>query len=318
MTRSRVFLQLSSPARLQSTRGIHARASAATTRRAIGYLGGIALAVAAMITPSYAFASCVPVAQAPGGGLIPAALRGGVPAALPFNLSVRRIQAGPSTPKAGTVDLTFLGHSSFLIRTAQDVTAVTDYNGYVRAGFTPDIVTMNHAHSSHYTEFVEPGVKHVLRGWITAAGLPVHDVKLRDLRVRNVTTNIRGGERGAELAGNSIFIFETAGLCIAHLGHLHHALTPQHLGRIGAVDVVLAPIDDGLTMSQAEMAAAVYALRPKIVIPMHFSEDFLVTQFISLMRDKGFRARRLATINVRLSKRTLPPPTVMVLAGGMF
>ena len=64
-----------------------------------------------------------------------------------------------------SVELTFLGHSTFLIESRGGTTAVTDYNGYIRAPVTPDIVTMNNAHGTHFTDFVEPGVDHVLRGW---------------------------------------------------------------------------------------------------------------------------------------------------------
>src|SRR5205807_1981794 len=52
----------------------------------------------------------------------------------------------------GEVGLTFLGHASFLIESPQGIAAVTDYNGYMRPPFTPDIVTMNLAHSTHYTD----------------------------------------------------------------------------------------------------------------------------------------------------------------------
>ena len=38
----------------------------------------------------------------------------------------------------------------------------------------------------------------------------------------------------AERDRNSIFVFEVAGLCIAHLGHLHHTLTTDHLDALGA------------------------------------------------------------------------------------
>ncbi|HEX6015678.1 MAG TPA: MBL fold metallo-hydrolase, partial [Geminicoccaceae bacterium] len=68
-------------------------------------------------------------------------------------------------PGGATARLTFLGHASFLIETAGGASAVTDYNGYVKASQAPDIVTMNNAHGTHYTDAVEPGVKHVLRGW---------------------------------------------------------------------------------------------------------------------------------------------------------
>jgi L-ascorbate metabolism protein UlaG (beta-lactamase superfamily) len=34
-------------------------------------------------------------------------------------------------------------------------------------------------------------------------------------------------------------VFEVAGLCIAHLGHLHHTLEPWDLQQLGRIDVVL-------------------------------------------------------------------------------
>ena len=64
----------------------------------------------------------------------------------------------------GTVSITFLGHASFLIESPGGVRAVTDYNDLIRAPTTPDIVTMNVAHTTHWTDHIEPGVKFVLRG----------------------------------------------------------------------------------------------------------------------------------------------------------
>src|SRR6516164_5066658 len=65
----------------------------------------------------------------------------------------------------GVVAITFLGHASFLIESPAGVRIVTDYNDAIRAPVTPDIVTMNNAHPTHYSDAVEPGVKYILRGW---------------------------------------------------------------------------------------------------------------------------------------------------------
>src|SRR5215216_5021441 len=54
------------------------------------------------------------------------------------------------------VAVTFLGHASFLIESPQGVRIVTDYNDLVRAPVTPDIVTMNNAHTTHWTDAIEP------------------------------------------------------------------------------------------------------------------------------------------------------------------
>ena len=51
---------------------------------------------------------------------------------------------------------------------------------------------MNHAHSTHYTDNPDPGIKHVLRGWGPSPEQPArHDIQVGDVRVRNVPTNIR-------------------------------------------------------------------------------------------------------------------------------
>ena len=225
---------------------------------------------------------------------------------------------GPTLP-AGNVELTFLGHSSFLIRTHENAAAITDYNGYNRAPFAPDIVTMNRAHSSHFTLAVEPGVKHILKGWMENGKIPVHDVSVRDLRVTNVQTNIRENLTDAGgLAGNSIFIFESAGLCIAHLGHLHHDLLKDHAGRVGSVDIMLAPIDNGYTMSHETLMKVIATLRPQVVIPMHYGyAAHNLEAFLALMTARKFATRRAEGSTARFSKVGLPgQQTVVVLQAG--
>src|SRR5215468_9584812 len=149
------------------------------------------------------------------------------------------------------VRLTFLGHATFLIESPQLVRIATDYNDYIKSPLLPDIVTMNHAHDTHYTDHPDPAIKYVLRGWEESPDQPASwDLKYRDVRVRNVPTNIRSfyGSSTTERYGNSIFIFEVANLCIAHLGHLHHTLTQRQLNEIGRIDVVMAPVDGSYTL----------------------------------------------------------------------
>ena len=60
--------------------------------------------------------------------------------------------------------------------------------------------------------------------------------RIGDVYIRNVTTDIRryySDDLHDALVrdGNSIFIFEVAGLCIGHLGHLHHKLDDSHFAR---------------------------------------------------------------------------------------
>ena len=98
--------------------------------------------------------------------------------------------------------------------------------------------------------------------------------------MRNVPTNIRTWDGGTERHGNSIFIFEMANLCIAHLGHLHHTLTQQQLNEIGRVDVVLVPVDGNFTLDLDGMVEVLHALKAPLMIPMHYFSAYTLDRFL--------------------------------------
>lgn len=134
------------------------------------------------------------------------------------------------------------------------------------------------------------------------------------MRVRNVTTNIRSG-MGTAYDENSIFVVETAGLCIAHLGHLHHVLEPEHLVALGRVDVALAPVDGSYTLDTAGMIETLRRMGPRIVVPMHFFSEYRLEEFLEAA-SAHFDIARAGSARVILSRETLPErPTVLVLDG---
>lgn len=214
-----------------------------------------------------------------------------------------------------TVHITFLGHASFLIETPDHVRAVTDYSGVFTPATPPDLVTMNHAHSSHYTLHPDPRIGIVLHGWQEGPKPPMHDVTLRDLRVTNLPTNIREWGGGTEVNGNSIFIFETAGLCIAHLGHLHHLLEPADLDQLGKIDIVMVAVDGAFTLGQDDARRVIEQIHPRIVLPMHYFTVDTLARFLDMMRETyTIDVRRDPAIEV--SRLTLPDkPTVIALPG---
>jgi L-ascorbate metabolism protein UlaG (beta-lactamase superfamily) len=214
------------------------------------------------------------------------------------------------------VRLTYVGHSTFLIESPQLVRIATDYNDYVRPPIVPDIVTMNKAHSTHYSLNPDPGIKLVLRGWRDDGKPAAHDQTFRDVRVRSVATNIRTWDGdGTERHGNSIFIFEVAALCIAHLGHLHHTLNQQQLNEIGRVDVVLVPVDGTYTLDVEGMLEVIKALKAPLMIPMHYFSSYTLNRFLDRARN-DYDVEIADTPSIVLSKATLPSkPKFLVLPG---
>ncbi len=220
------------------------------------------------------------------------------------------------------VRLTFVGHATFLIESPGGVRIATDYNDYVRPRVVPDIATMNHAHTTHYTLSPDPAIRHVLRGWAENEKPARIDVNVGDVHVRNVPTNIRrwGGDtterQNTERHGNSIFIFEIGSLCVAHLGHLHHTLTPQQLAEIGRVDVVLVPVDGSYTLDLDGMVEVLQGLKAPLMIPMHFFSGFTLNNFLTRLATLNWTVERAELPTVVVSRATLPPtPKILVLPG---
>jgi L-ascorbate metabolism protein UlaG (beta-lactamase superfamily) len=176
---------------------------------------------------------------------------------------------------------------------------------------------MNNAHSTHFTDHPDPGIKHVLRGWAENGNMARHSVAYRDLYVYNVPTNVR--EYGAtRFNGNSIFVFSTAGLCIAHLGHLHHVLTPEHLGILGKIDVLLVPVDGTYTMGQFDMMEVIQQIKAPLIIPMHYFNMGTLGRFLERMKiEHNYVVRTNDIPHVMLSRAVIPtgPPEIWVLPG---
>jgi L-ascorbate metabolism protein UlaG (beta-lactamase superfamily) len=238
----------------------------------------------------------------------PGLVASGTPRAAPAALRV-------AAPGADQVRLTYVGHATFLIESPQLVRIATDYNDFVRPPVLPDIATMNHAHSTHFTDHPDPGIKLVLRGWRDDGKPAGHDVTFKDVRIRSVSTNIRTWAGETERNGNSIFVFEIAGLCIAHLGHLHHTLTQAQLDEIGRIDVVMAPVDGNYTLDLDGMVEVLQSLHAQMIIPMHFFNTYTLERFLARMR-QTYRVDFNETPSLVVAKQTMPSsPTVVVLPG---
>jgi len=233
----------------------------------------------------------------------------------------RATPAGLRRTAANTdeVAITYAGHSTYIIDTPGGVRIATDYNGVYRTGRLPEIVTMNRAHGTHYTLFPDPRIQHVLHGWGDDGNPAQIRLRAGDVSIRNVTTDIRryfGDDSNGEMIkdGNSIFIFEVAGLCIGHLGHLHHKLDESHFAAIGRLDIVMVPIDGSYTMSLDGVSDITRRLRASVVLPMHR----FATPLDDFMRRIGqqFAIDLRSERTLRISRESLPGmPTVIILDG---
>lgn len=254
--------------------------------------------LASAAEPAAAGSACLAVAQGPRA--MPASLR-------------------RTAGTAASVSISYAGHATYYIEGPDGVRIATDYSGRYRIGRLPDVVTMNRAHATHYSLAPDPNIKHVLHGWGDEREPARVHLQIGDVLIRNVTTDIRrhqfdGFDAAMIKDGNSIFIFEMAGLCIGHLGHLHHKLDDSHFAQIGRLDVVMVPIDGGYTMSLEGISEITKRLRASVVLPMHRFMTPLDDFMQRIGRDFVIEQRKGRSLE--LARETLPTvPTVIILDG---
>jgi len=122
---------------------------------------------------------------------------------------------------------------------------------------------------------------------------------IKDIHVYSIPTNINefNGKKSNE---NSIFVFGASGLCLAHVGNLHHILTKRQKFRLENVYVLFLPIGGFATVSHEEALKIIEQITPKIIIPMHYHYPGSRERFAILMEPRS-RVKWLKDSTIRLS-----------------
>jgi L-ascorbate metabolism protein UlaG (beta-lactamase superfamily) len=163
------------------------------------------------------------------------------------------------------MDITYLGHSSFKIKT-KTATVITDpfdsaMVGLKYSGVEGEIVTVSHAHRDHNATDKVSGIKKIVDGpgeyeimGVSIIGYPsFHDAK-----------------EGAERGKNTIYVIESDGLRLAHLGDLGHSLSDDLVNQMGAIDILMIPVGGKFTIGPKEAAEVVNKIDPYYILPMHY------------------------------------------------
>jgi L-ascorbate metabolism protein UlaG (beta-lactamase superfamily) len=229
--------------------------------------------------------------------------------------------AGPSpltSPGAdrGAVGLRWFGQSMFLMTSPGGTKVALDpFNdiGYpMPAPLGADLTTITHEHPDHNNGPL--GGDEVVRG-LTQDGWNDVDRTVGDVRVRAVRS-YHDDAQGARFGRNAIFVFETGGVRIVHLGDLGHRLDDSHVRQLGGpVDVLMVPVGGVFTIDAAGATDAVARLQPRLVFPMHYKTPALRTALNTVDEFlRGKTVRRTGTTTARIARDALPAETtVMVL-----
>lgn len=177
------------------------------------------------------------------------------------------------------------GHSQFLMETEKGQRILTDPFDprvpYPQKEVAADLVTISHGHGDHgYLEKVrgKPAVLRELGRHEPLPGVVVYGYH-----------SYHDDKQGALRGENTIYVFETEGLRLAHLGDLGDSPDKEATAALMGAEVLMLPVGGTYTLDAKGAAALCRALRPRIIIPMHYKKG-----------DQGFQ--HIGTLEMFLSE----------------
>lgn len=191
------------------------------------------------------------------------------------------------------MDITYIGHSSFKIKT-KSATVITDPFDPASTGikFPPqeaDIVTISHDHADHnYLEKIS-GYKKVVAG--------PGEYEIMGISIIGIST-FHDDKEGSERGKNTIYVYEAEGLRIVHLGDLGHALSESQIEALGEVDILMIPVGGVYTIGPKEASDLVSAVEPYFVISMHFGGDKL-QPLEAFLKEVGQEGEKMSKFSIK-------------------
>ena len=199
------------------------------------------------------------------------------------------------------IQLIWYGHACFEIRASLNVLIDPFFRGNPKTNVLPEdvephVILVTHGHYDHLGDTIEiaqrTGCKviavhelaHYLRSQnVMAEGMNIGGrMKVNDISVIMTDANHSSSVSHAGLslyAGRAAgFILQVNGCSIYHAGDTGLFSDMQLIGDVYRPDVALLPIGGRYTMDPEDAARAVALIRPKIVIPMHYSTFDVIVQ----------------------------------------
>ena len=178
-------------------------------------------------------------------------------------------------------------------------------------GVEAELLLVTHEHGDHNAVDLVGGSPQVVRSTAGTFDSPSGEL----IAVASEHDDAAGTKRGP----NTIFRFELDGLRLCHFGDFGQAgLRAEQERAIGDVDVLFLPVGGGPTVGGEASVTLVRALRPRLVVPMHYRTPAI--NFLdppdTFLDALGARVERLhdSVLDVEQLLGTNEEPTVALLS----
>lgn len=211
--------------------------------------------------------------------------------------------------------ITFYAHASFRLE-ADGLAVITDpYTpGPQGSGFDPideaaDLVIM-----SSTTDRFHSDPSHV-RGnptVVDALALPLDGATVGGVTIRPFPAmeNLNY-DFGRDPDANAMYLFTLGGVRVLHMGDIGNPIVPEQLDALrGNVDVLLALAGARATIALDDLDAAIAAIGPRVIIPMHYFSPRGVLKILPvdefLARHPAASITRVGATQLELTPDSLP------------
>jgi L-ascorbate metabolism protein UlaG (beta-lactamase superfamily) len=139
------------------------------------------------------------------------------------------------------------------------------------------------------------------------------EFEIGGLALKGIPTPI--SQEGVDRAINTVFVLETEGITICHVGQLRDPMAAQSRQALGAIDILILPAGGEGTIGPEEAASTIRQLDPKIVLPVYGgdqsgaqADEALKRLLAEIAVDAGDPIPRLT-----ITRSNLPPEMRVVL-----
>lgn len=121
-------------------------------------------------------------------------------------------------------------------------------------------------------------------------------------------TGYHDDEKGDKRGAITMYLLETEGLSVAHLGDIGQSeLTTEQLEVLEGVDILILPVGGVYTVDGKKAAEIVSQIEPRIVIPIHYKLPGLKSDLESVdkfIKEVGLKPETVEKL--KISKKDLP------------
>lgn len=183
------------------------------------------------------------------------------------------------------MDITYLNHSSFLIKTKLQgnklIKILFDpFSDEIGIKFKPteaDVVLISHDHKDHNNL---AGVKGIVKDSIGNETFGSRgegpfiinhpgQYEVKGVHIKAIAS-FHDGKKGEERGPNVIYTISNEDVRICFLGDLGHKLTESQVEEIGDINTLMIPVGGTYTIGPEMASEVISQIEPHFVIPMHY------------------------------------------------